>query len=60
LVGNQLDLELVPENGDSDYSADVTLLFEDGGGAFCLSQFTDTNDDRGGEGSYRGTNASTP
>jgi len=60
LVGNRLELGLTPENGDTDYSADVTLVFEDGGSAFCLSQFTDTNDDRGGEGSYRGTKTPAP
>jgi hypothetical protein len=54
LEGNRLDITLVPANGDTDYSADVTLIFEDGGQRFCLLEFSDSNDDYGGEGSYRG------
>jgi hypothetical protein len=56
LDGNRLELSLVPKNGDTDYAADdVTLVFGPSGDDFCLLEFTDTNDDRGGEGSYTGT-----
>jgi hypothetical protein len=55
LVGNRLDMTLTPANGDTDYSADVSLIFDDGGASFCLAQFSDTNDDVGGEGTYRGS-----
>jgi hypothetical protein len=54
LEGNRLDVTLTPANGDTDYSAGVSLIFAEGGERFCLLQFTDTNDDYGGEGSYRG------
>ncbi len=54
LAGNRLDMTLTPANGDTDYSADVSLIFDDGGASFCLAQFSDTNDDAGGEGTYRG------
>src|SRR5688572_7577888 len=54
LAGNRLDLTLVPANGDTDYTAEVSLIFEDGGQSFCLAEFSDTNDDVGGEGTYRG------
>ncbi len=53
LVGNRLDITLVPQNGDLDYTADVTFLFGDGGASFCVS-FSDTNNDVGPMGSYRG------
>ena len=52
LQGNRLDVELTPKNGDTNYSANVSFLFDDEG--FCLLGFSDTNGDRGGEGSYRG------
>ncbi len=54
LVGNRLDITLVPKNGDPDYSAEVTFLFGDGGATFCVA-FTDTNNDAGPMGSYRGS-----
>jgi hypothetical protein len=55
LDGNLLEVSLVPTNGDTDYGAEVTLVFGPSGNDFCLLEFTDTNDDRGGEGSYTGT-----
>lgn len=54
LDGNLLEVSLVPINGDTDYAADVRLLFDATGDGFCLLEFTDTNDDHGGEGSYTG------
>lgn len=54
LVGNRLDITLLPINGDTDYEADLVFLFGDGGDSFCCS-FSDTNNDIGDMGSYRGT-----
>lgn len=54
LVGNQLDIELVPLNGDADYRAQVGFRFDSATGAFCVTGFSDTNGDYGGPGSYRG------
>jgi hypothetical protein len=53
IVGNKLEITLVPINGDLDYSADVTLLFSPDGESFCCA-FSDTNDDVGSMGSYKG------
>jgi hypothetical protein len=53
LVGNTLEARLVPENGDTDYEALVTIVFDNGGDTFCVA-FSDTNDDRGPLGSYIG------
>jgi hypothetical protein len=54
LHGNQLDILLVPENGDTDFEADVTFVFSADGSTFDVS-FSDTNGDNGGLGSYQGT-----
>ncbi len=54
LQGNRLDVVLVPTNGDTDYSADVSFAFNAAGDSFCIVGFSDTNDDVGGAGSYRG------
>lgn len=54
IVGNRLDVVLVPINGDTDYSANVSFAFSEAGDSFCLVSFSDTNDDVGGAGSYRG------
>ena len=54
IVGNRLEITIVPINGDTDYEADLIFLFGDGGDTFCVS-FSDTNEDVGGMGSYRGT-----
>ena len=54
LVGNRLDIVLVPKNGDTDYRADVTFLFSEDGGRFCVS-YSDTNGDAGDMGSFAGT-----
>ena len=54
LAGNRLDMRLVPVNGDTDYSANVTFSFSASGNDFCLLAFDDTNGDRGGVGSYYG------
>jgi hypothetical protein len=53
LVGNVLEARLVPENGDTDYQALVTFVFDEGGDSFCVA-FSDTNGDRGGLGTYIG------
>ena len=53
IVGNRLDITLVPINGDDDYSADITFLFSPDGSVFCCS-FSDTNDDVGPLGAYEG------
>jgi hypothetical protein len=52
--GNRATVVLVPKNGDVDYTATVTLAFSSDGNEFCLVEFSDTNDDRGGEGIYTG------
>ncbi|MFI5401798.1 MAG: hypothetical protein ACHQ1G_02600 [Planctomycetota bacterium] len=53
IVGNRLDIHLVPTNGDLDFSADVTFLFSPDGDRWCCS-FADTNGDNGPLGSYEG------
>jgi hypothetical protein len=53
IVGNRLDIHLVPTNGDLDFSADVTFLFSPDGDTWCCS-FADTNGDNGPLGSYEG------
>jgi len=53
IAGNQLDITLVPTNGDLNYSADVTFRFSADGNAFCCA-FDDTNHDTGPFGSYEG------
>jgi hypothetical protein len=53
LVGNRLDILLVPRNGDPDYEAEITFLFSPDGDFFCCA-FSDTNSDAGPLGSYRG------
>jgi hypothetical protein len=55
LVGNSLDVVLVPTNGDTDYRADVSFIFDQQGTSFCLLGFSDTNGDTGGPGSYFGS-----
>jgi hypothetical protein len=52
--GNRATVVLTPKNGDTDYSATVTFAFSADGRAFCLVAFSDTNGDRGGEGTYTG------
>jgi hypothetical protein len=54
LVGDRLDIALVPENGDTDFQADCTFVFSDGGDRFDVG-FSDTNGDAGPIGAYRGT-----
>lgn len=54
LDGNVLDTVLTPINGDEDYQAAVRFIFSDDGNEFCV-QFTDTNDDSGGLGSFVGS-----
>ena len=53
LAGNELRMRMVPENGDTDYEAEVRFVFDGAGDRFCV-EFSDTNDDRGGLGSYVG------
>ena len=53
LEGNTLSIILFPINGDTDYQADVTFVFSEGGDRFCVS-FSDTNDDAGDLGSFVG------
>jgi hypothetical protein len=53
LAGNTLEMQLVPENGDTDYQADVRFVFDNAGETFCV-QFSDTNGDQGALGSYTG------
>ena len=53
LVGNVLEITLVPQNGDTDYRADITFVFGSQGRDFCVL-FSDTNGDAGDLGSYRG------
>jgi hypothetical protein len=55
LVGNRLDAVLVPTNGDTDYRADVSFIFDQQGTSFCLLGFSDTNGDIGGPASYFGS-----
>lgn len=58
LQGNRLNILLVPQNGDTDYLADVTFLFSEDGNEFCV-EFSDTNGDAGELGTYRGTRISS-
>jgi hypothetical protein len=53
IVGNRLDITLVPINGDLDYEADVSFLFSPDGSEFCCA-YSDTNMDTGPLGSYTG------
>jgi hypothetical protein len=53
LAGNVLEMHMVPENGDTDYEADVRFVFDATGDGFCV-EFTDTNGDQGALGSYVG------
>jgi hypothetical protein len=53
IVGNRLDITLVPINGDLDYEADITFLFSPDGNEFCCG-YSDTNLDTGPLGSYTG------
>jgi hypothetical protein len=46
LEGNRLVMAMTPKNGDTDYTADVTLLFSSDGSRF-LADFADTNGDAG-------------
>ncbi len=57
LQGNRLALVMTPINGDRDYIADVTFIFDDGGDTFCVA-FEDTNNDAGDLGSFRGVRQS--
>jgi hypothetical protein len=54
LAGNRLDVRLVPGNGDTDYTANVSFVFTEGGRRFCVREFSDTNGDTGGDGSFFG------
>lgn len=54
LDGNRLAVTLVPQNGDTDYEAEVTFLFSASGDSFQCS-FSDTNGDAGPMGSYFGS-----
>jgi len=54
IVGNRLDITLVPKNGDLDYEAEVSFLFSPDGNEFCCG-YADTNNDTGPLGSYNGT-----
>ena len=53
LQGNKLVLVLTPRNGDTDYTANVTILFTDDAQRFCC-EFSDTNGDEGDMGTYTG------
>lgn len=54
LLGNRYDVTMTPLNGDTNYTAQVSFVFGDGGKNFCLLGFTDTNGDTGGLASYFG------
>jgi hypothetical protein len=54
LAGNRVDVRLVPQNGDTDYTANVSFVFTEGGRRFCVREFSDTNGDTGGDGSFFG------
>jgi hypothetical protein len=54
LEGDRLEIVLVPENGDTDFHADVTFVFSADGDNFSVA-FSDTNGDTGILGSYLGT-----
>ena len=53
LQGNKLVASLVPQNGDTDYRADVTFIFSEDAQRFCV-EFNDTNGDSGRLGTYTG------
>ena len=53
IVGNRLDIVLVPVNDDTNFSANVTFLFTEDGERFACS-FDDTNGDMGSLGSFTG------
>lgn len=53
LVGDRLDIVLVPENGDQDFRADVTFVFSPDRETFQVA-FSDTNGDSGNLGDYVG------
>jgi hypothetical protein len=53
MVGNRLEITLVPINGDLDYTADIVFLFSPDGDEFCCG-YSDTNGDTGPLGSYTG------
>lgn len=57
LEGNELQIALVPLNGDTDYRADVLFRFTIDGKRFCV-EFSDTNDDAGPLGSFIGQRVS--
>jgi hypothetical protein len=59
LAGNRLDIVLTPKNGDTNYTAQVSFVFSDGGRRFCLLGFSDTNGDTGQEASYLGAQVTT-
>ena len=59
LVGNVLDIQLVPINGDTDFRADVFFIFNEDGNEFCV-RFSDTNGDSGDLGSFTGRRVGTP
>lgn len=52
--GNIATVALAPRNGDTDYSASVTFSFSADGNEFCVVEFSDSNGDAGGEGTYVG------
>ena len=54
LVGDRLDIVLVPENGDTNFQADVTFIFSADRNTFEVA-FSDTNGDSGNLGDYVGT-----
>ena len=53
LQGNRVVMQLTPINGDTDFRADVTFVFTDGGDRFSVA-FSDTNGDAGELGSFVG------
>ncbi|NJN14359.1 MAG: hypothetical protein HC813_01560 [Planctomycetes bacterium] len=53
LVGDTLDIRLVPVNGDTNFSADCTFVFSADRRTWQV-QFNDTNGDNGPLGSYTG------
>ena len=59
LIGNRLEVLLVPRNGDPDYSAQVTFVFSADGNTFCV-QYADTNGDSGDLGTYHGERIPMP
>ncbi len=59
IVGDTLNIVLVPKNGDPDYRADIKFVFTADGSQFSV-QYSDTNGDAGDLGSYRGTRQNPP